>query len=389
MPSGSQGSVTLTPVRTLTRASGAGLAVMATGFVLPNTLSATSGHLVDEGLVGPGLLGAAAALAFATAAITSAATGRWVYQHGGLRAATWCGSWSLVAVVLVVLAPHGSLVLASAVAGGVAFAIAIPLVMQTVGAASGAQGRHQGVAQAGSQLGGLLVAASVAVGAVVGSWRLGVVTAAVAIAMSSVALRSGFASPAPRRPRVTVPAPDGLRLLTFVLNGTVVTVLTLGPTYAVELGAVPPSGASSITGLLVAATLVAKLVWGRVTDGPGSAGALRSMSLLAAAAVAALAIATVGGVVWLWVGIGLFGLTAGAWLVPVLAGVAGAPNAAQLAAGLMVWAYIGAASVPLVAGLIWEMVGAAPVWAILAVGLCTVPRVAGALVTGSADANRS
>lgn len=358
--------------RDVARTTAAGMLIMATGFALPNVLSAVSGYLVTEGVAGPAVLGGASSAAFAAAAAASIGVGRVVERFGPSISVVCCTTLSGVSVIVVAFARSGGTLVVGAVLGGLAFSIAIPAVARTVGSGS-RSGHRQGVAQAGAQVGGIILATSVAGGAGLGSWRTGLLLAVGLLVASTIRMASrlpvGAASVLVRADQ-RISAPRHLRLVSMVLNGAVVVVLTLAPTQAVVIGAVSVRRASGVTAALAGTALLSKLAWGRLADRAANAQRLVLwITALSAAGVVAIAVSTVWGPAWFWPGIAVFGVSASAWLVPVLASFTEEPRIAEFSAGVMVWAFAGSAVAPLAAGLVWETAGAVAAWATTAVVL--------------------
>ncbi len=236
------------------------------------------------------------------------------------------------AAAWVTMASSGSWagLLLGGVIAGLPMALALPITTGLVraGVPRGRRGGYLGIAQAGSQVGGLVAGATLPSLAVQFGWRLSLAGSTVLAALGAGLASRTFSGtvrsvPSTARVALDVDVVLWLSLYGFVMNaGATVTTAYL-PIYAYESLGLSAAGAGSVAVVVASIAIVAKVVWGRVTDAarlvPLPLLALAGLSFVAALLLAA---ATEQRVWLLWSGVVLFSLGVVSWSVLTMTAVA-------------------------------------------------------------------
>lgn len=261
----------------------------------------------------------------------------------------------------------GGLLLGGVIAG-LPMALALPITTSLVraGVPQGRRGGFLGIAQAGSQVGGLVAGATLPSLAIQFGWRLSLAGSTVLAALGAgLASRtfSGTIRPARTSARVAldVDVVVWLSLYGFVMNaGATITTAYL-PIFAYESLGLSAEVAGSVAVVVALIAIVAKVVWGRVTDAarrvPLPLLALAGLSLVAALLLAG---ATEQRVWLLWSGVVLFSLGVVSWSVLTMTAVARlvvSEAVGRTSGMIMLTSFMGAALAPVGFGWLVDVQG--------------------------------
>ena len=350
---------------------------VATATVLPAFLTGGLAVQVREELdFGTGALGLAVAAFFVASALASAVMGRVVERvgsHRGMRLAAIVSAASLLGVALLARSWAG--LVAFLVLGGLANAVSHPAANLSLAreVPAGYQGLSFGIKQAAIPVATLLAGLAVPTVAVTLGWRWAFAGAAALALAVALLVPAGPRTSVVRRPKETVEKNARVVPLVLLALG-----IGLGSTAATPLGAflVESSVASGLrvetAGLLLAAgsaaSIVVRVLFGRLADGM-SGGRLLLVAGMLATGVAGFAMLATGDVALILPG-ALLAFAAG-WGWPGLfnfAVVKTSPGAPAAATGITQTGASGGAAVgPLVFGLVAEAASYGVAWLVCGV----------------------
>jgi MFS family permease len=350
-------------------AFGATLALaMGIGPLAIFALSALAPTVVPELELSRTALGSVATVAFGAAAAASVLGGRQVDVFGGRAVLRWVFLTGAAAAAITASARTLVVLWVAAVLAGAGQGVANPVTNKLIAehVPAGRQGLHIGVKQSGVPMAQALAGLTAPALALVVGWRgailLAVALAAAGMVLAGTAVPRADASRPPTDEASSTPADPMVWWLTgyaFTVAMLTATVALYVPLYAFERVGLGATVAGLGTGLLGAAGVAARILWGGVAERWDDASrALLTIAVLAGVSLVLLLAAEYVGPWALWVGVVGFGSTAmGANAVVMLAVIraAGAGRTGRASGVVGLGLYLGFMSGPVTFGALVDL----------------------------------
>lgn len=321
-------------VRFRVRISGTLLSAMTSATMFQFALGVLAAKMILDLSLQATAVGVILSCVYVTGAVGSLFAGVAVDRQGGTR--TLRGLFASSILAAVVFAAAGSLwtLLLGALFAGVALAFANPVTNRLIAVSvpSGERGWIMGAKQSGVQVGALIAGSLLPAVALAFTWRVGYLVLGMVPIIGWILARSApedigargnvESGPSPGEylkmlgPTLSAPLIRWLSLYSFFMGAGVGAMAAYLPLYALQDLGLSFSAAGWTAGVVGIVGVVARLLWGRVSEAvQRTAPLLVAVAALSVASVVLLLLAATLGTWSLWLGVGLFGATGSSWNV--------------------------------------------------------------------------